>query len=169
MRKITLLFFSVLLVISLTSCKKEPAPIVMNFSADFTAQCNGVEIQGNVVVNENDMLSLSLTQPESMKGYTYTFKDSKFTMEYDGMKVEAETNYLPQTAFPSVIYNVLRSLKKENNCYFDTANELFADFKGSCDAGEYTITTQYSMGTISEIKIPSLDFSVKFKAMKIIS
>jgi len=168
MKKITLLFFSVLILI-MSGCQKEPAPIVMNFSANFNAQCNTVEMAGNVVVNENNMLSVTLTEPQSMKGYTYIFKDDKFTMEFEGMKVEAQTNYLPKTAFPSIFYNIFRSLKKENNCLFDTSTEYFATFKGNCDSGEYIITTQYSMGTISEIKIPALDFNVKFKAVKIIS
>lgn len=167
MKKITLLFFSVLIIVSCVACQKEPAPIVVNFSADFTAQCNGVEMSGNTVVNENNMVSLTLTEPDAMKGYTYTFKNSQFIMEYDGMKVEADTNYLPKTAFPSIIYNVFRSLKKENNCYLDTTTELFANYKGNCDLGEFIIITQYTMGTISEIKIENLDFNIKFKAVKI--
>lgn len=170
MRKITLLFFSVLIILlAFTSCHKEPAPIVCNFSGKFTAFCNGVKIQGKAVVNKNNILSLAISSPESMESYTYYYKEDRLFVKFENMKVKAGSNYLPKTAFPSIVYNIFRSLSKENNCYLSGENELYAEYKGNCDSGEYTITTQYSMGTIDEIRIEAIDFKIKFKALKIIS
>lgn len=169
MRKITLLFFSVLMVFICSSCKNEPAPIVTNFSAYFTAQCNGVEIKGKAVVNKNNMLSLTVSSPDAMKGYTYSYKKDTLTVKYGTMKISAQDNYLPKTAFPSIVNNIFRSLSKENNCYLDASTDLFATYKGNCDQGEFTIITQFSMGTISEIKIDGIDFYVKFRETEIVS
>ena len=169
MKKITLLFFSVFMVFAFTSCKKQPAKVVTDFSAGFTAHCNGVEICGNAVVNKNNVLNLTISSPESMNGYVYSYKDDALTIQFGTMKIETDTNYLPKTAFPSVLYNIFRSLRKDNNCYLDTSTELFAEYKGKCDNGEYTIITQFSMGTISEIKIDSSDFYIKFKGVEILS
>lgn len=166
MKKITLLFSFVLIFI-FTSCKNQPAPIVRNFSATFTAQCNGVEVTGKFVVNKNKVTSIKVTSPDAMKGYLYYYKNDNLTIEYEEMKVVTQPDYLPKTALPSILYNIFSSLSKENNCYLYQSDEYYAVYKGNCDSGKYIIKTQYSMGTITEITIDNIAFSVRFRDIRI--
>ncbi|MGN1138720.1 MAG: hypothetical protein ACI4RM_04665, partial [Ruminococcus sp.] len=105
MKKLSLLFLFILLFF--TSCSNSPAPIARSFSAQVSATSGAVDIKGKITANKENLFVAQVDSPNTMKGYTYTYRNSKLRMEYKGMIVDAEEEYLPDSAFPAVIYNVL--------------------------------------------------------------
>lgn len=162
---VAVLFLS---IIGFASCKGKPAQLIYNFSGNFTAKCNSVEIKGKALINKNNVISLKLTYPESMSGYSYSYKGDNLIIKYDNMVVDTQSGYLPQTAFPSIVSNVFRSLSIENNCYLSKENDLYGYYKGRCGSGEYNIKALYTTGVICEISISNIDFTIKFKDVKLL-
>ena len=167
MKKLSLLFLFIL--IFFTSCSNSPSPIVRSFSAQVSATSGGVEIKGKITANKQNIFTAQITSPSTMKGYTYTYKDSKLRLEYKGMIVDAEEEYLPDTAFPTVIYNVLKSLNKENNCYLSSSDNALAVYKGKSDSGDFILTAEFTTGAIKKIEVEDINFTVEFSNIKIIN
>lgn len=167
MKKLSLLFLCALFLLS--SCSSQPCEIVRSFSAEISASCNGENIKAHITANKQNVLTVRIRSPKAMKGYTYSYKGDALTVKYKTFKVDTQSSYLPNTAFVSVIYNVLKSLNKENNCYFAGAKEAFAEYKGNSDSGKYVISTQYTTGVISKIELKGIDFNADFTNVKIIS
>lgn len=166
MKKLSLLFFCVIFIF--TSCSPKPAPIAKCFSARFSANCNGVKAEGSITNNSHNITTVKITCPESMNGYTYSYKNNALTVKYRAMYVNAAEDYLPQGALPTVLYNILKSLNKEDNCYLSGTYNSYAEYKGSCDSGKYTITTEFSTGIIRKIRVDSMDFVCRLKNVKIL-
>ncbi len=102
-----------------------------------------------------------------MKGYKYTYKDKTLNINYKTFKVKAQTNYIPESAFPSIIYYVLSSLNKEQNCRFTESDKAYAYYKGKSESGEYKIKAEYNSGAIREINIKSINFKAQLSNIKI--
>ncbi len=169
MKKLSLLLFLIILssVMFSTSCTKEPTPPAKNFTADISSTCNGKKIKGKIISNNHKLLSIEILYPSVMKGYRYTYKDKTLNINYKTFNVQAQTNYIPQRAFSSVIYNVLSSLNKEQNCRCTGSDKAYAYYKGKSESGEYKIKSEYNTGAIREISIKSIDFKAQFSNIKI--
>ena len=169
MKKLCLLLFFIIisLEINLTSCTNEPAPLVKSFTANVTGTCNGEKLKARIISNNQKFLLIEILSPSSMKGYKYTYKDSTLSIKYKTFNVKAQTNYIPNTGFSSIMYNVLSSLSKEQNCRCTGSDKAFAYYKGKCESGEYDIKAEYNSGAIREINIKSIDFTAKLDKIKI--
>ena len=167
MKKLSLLFLFVLLF--LTSCSSSPAPIARSFSAQVSATSGTVDIKGKITANKENLFVAQVYSPNTMKGYTYTYKNSKLRMEYKGMIVDAEEGYLPDSAFPAVIYNVLKSLNKENNCYLSSSDNALAVYKGKSDSGDFILTAEFTTGAVKKIEVESIGFTAEFSNIKLIN
>ena len=85
------------------------------------------------------------------------------------MIVDAEEGYLPDSAFPAVIYNVLKSLNKENNCYLSSSDNAFAVYKGKSDSGDFILTAEFTTGAVKKIEVESIGFTAEFSNIKLIN
>ncbi|MCH5304328.1 MAG: hypothetical protein J1E41_05645, partial [Ruminococcus sp.] len=113
-----------------------------------------------------DFIVIKMKSPECMNGYTYSYKDGNFKISYKNFNIDADGSYLPNTSFAEIIYNVIRSIKKEGNCIYQGEYNSFAEYKGNCDSGMYTLTTDFSTGLIKEISLKENKFKAKLKKIK---
>lgn len=165
MKKLPLLFFCVIFLF--TSCSAEPAPIARSFTANVTATCNKVKIRAKVTAEEHNLLTVSIYSPKAVRGYTYTYKDGGLNISSGNMNIDADEDYLPPTAFPQIIYNVLSTVGQEENCTINGVYNSSVEYKGSSTSGKYTLRSNFSTGAIERIKIGSLSFSATFKSVDI--
>lgn len=158
MKKLPLLFLCV--IILLGGCKSEAAFPLDKFKGNFTAYEKDVKIKGEIISDSNNYMVLKVSSPKSMKGYTYSYKDDKLKINYSNMNIASETDYLPESAFSQVIFNVIKSLKKEENCVLTGSYNSFSEYKGNCDSGEYRIKSDINRGFIKEISLKEI--KIKF-------
>lgn len=164
MKKLPLLFFCVIFLF--TSCSSQPAPIERSFTANVTATCNSLKIRAKVTAEEHNLLTVTMYSPKAVRGYTYTYKDGDVNLSYNNMNIDANGDYLPPTAFPQVIYNVLSTIAQDDNCTLNGIYNSSVEYKGESASGNYTIRSDYSTGAIESIKISSLNFSATFKSVE---
>lgn len=154
MRKLPLLFLCFILLLS--GCKSNLSFPLDRFKGNFTAIKKDVKIKGEIISDSNNYMLLKVSSPESMKGCTYIYKDDKLSISFDNMNIDCDSDYLPDTAFSRVIFNVIRSLKKEDNCVLQGSYNSIIEYKGNCDSGEYLIKSEKSSGNIKEISLKEI-------------
>lgn len=164
MKKIPLLFFCVIFLFC--GCSREPEPPEKSFSSKISASLNGIKIKADITSNSSDFITVKLKSPKCLNGYTYSYKDGNFKISYKNFRIKANGNYIPNTSFPQIIYNVIRSMKIEDNCVYQGKYNSLAKFRGRCDSGKYTLTTDFSTGLIKEISIKENKFDAKFTNTK---
>lgn len=165
MKKIPLLFFCVIFLF--TSCSSEPAPIARSFTANVTATCNGIKIRAKVTAEEHNLLTVTMYSPKAVRGYSYTYKDGSINISSGNMSIDADGDYLPPTAFPQIIYNVLSTVGQEDNCTVNGIYNSSVEYKGSSSSGKYTIRSDFSTGAPESIKISAINFSATFKSVEL--
>lgn len=159
MKKLPLLFLCFVLLLS--GCESSPTFPCDRFKGNFTAIKKDVKIKGEIISDSNNCMLIKVNEPESMKGCTYSYKDDKLSINYDNMKIDCDSDYLPDTAFAQVVFNVIKSLKKEDNCVLQGSYNSFTEYKGSCNSGEYLIKSDKDNGYIKEISLKEI--KIKFK------
>ncbi len=164
MKKLPLLFLC--LIILLGGCKAEPAFPLDKFKGKFTAFEKDVKLKGEIISDSNNCMALKLSSPESMRGYIYKYTDDKLSIHYCNMNIDCEVDYLPKGAFSQVIFSVIKSIKKEENCVLTGSYNSFAEYKGNCNSGEYRIKSDIINGFIKEISLKEI--KIKFNNLSYI-
>lgn len=160
MKKILFLLLSFIFILS--SCSPEPAAVQRCFTANVSAKCSFAELRGELSVAENDVLTLKITSPESLKGFTYKYKNGKLKISLENLNIRSEKAYLPDNALPSVLYNVISSIGRKDNCTLAGADGEVATYAGKSDSGEYKLTADFKTGRIKKIIVEELSFTAKF-------
>lgn len=116
-----------IMLAALCGCEKpgeNKSAVVTDFTADFTAEFNSMNIGGKITVNRQGMLNLSINSPEELNGIEIRYKGSELNLGREGLLCTADEAYLPDTAFSSIIRDILNrlshdaangSLKKSDN------------------------------------------------------
>lgn len=160
MKKLTLLIFC--LAVFFSGCSASVKPPEDNFTAKFSASINGIKLKGSINSVSNNTMTIKITSPKALKGYTYSYKSGRLTLTYKSLELNAEDGYLPKSDFSKMLYNVIKSLKKEDNCVLESSYNFSAEYKGNCDSGKYTLVTDKSSGLIKEISLKENKFTFKY-------
>ncbi len=116
------------------------------------------ELQGQVVSTAQGVLSVTLTNPRELAGLCCKWGDG-FEMWYNDLCLKGEEAYLPDFAFPRVMYDVLRDLPQNGVC--TSFEEGIATFGGKVSAGEYIATTD-GKGYIQNISVKEINLTIEF-------
>jgi hypothetical protein len=165
MKKLPLLFFC--LILALSGCTAPSAP-VDSFKAKFKAKSNGVTLKGKIYSSSNNTVTIKISYPDALSGYVYSFKNNKLNLSYNNLYLKSESEYLPEGDFSRTVYNVLRSLKKEDNIKVDKSYNSLTEYKGSCESGKYALVCD-NLGKIKEISLKENNFNIKFSSISLIN
>ncbi|MBQ3266211.1 MAG: hypothetical protein IJH07_10595 [Ruminococcus sp.] len=119
MKKAIFLPILLILTLLLSSCG-EPPTLQSDFSASFTTNSGGVNYAG-IVEKDIGTLTVTLSQPYTVEGTSFCWKDSTLTIEYAGHAAEANADYLPADTVPSILHNTLAYLNQAT--YTSTEND----------------------------------------------
>jgi hypothetical protein len=112
-----------------------------------------------MVSDKRHMLTVRMDSPA--KGCTYSYKDGKIRLRYRNMVVNAEDNYLPNTAFAQIVYNVFLRLY-ENKYTLSSADNSFAEYKGRSDSGDFVLKTDVKSGKLVSLFVKAQKLTVNF-------
>lgn len=161
MKKLPLLFFCVIFIFC--GCETAPKPPCDKFSSKFTAKYNGERLSGEICSSSNSTLTLSLSSPEALKGCTYFYKGDKLRLTYKNFKLKAEPGYFGEKDFSLIVFNVIKSLKNEENYTLEGVYNSNSEYKGSCGSGKYRITCDKATGLIKQISLKENKCIIKLK------
>lgn len=156
MKKLASIMLMFLLILPFYGCSTSVPEMNLHIDASYTAEYEGVELQGLLIYSETGEMYMDVSTPDELSGLNYSWKDG-FTLGYRGLNALTEEGYLPQTSFPEIIKNILDDLRFKDYTleYYDN-DTYYAD----CDNenGKYEVFTD-STGYIEEVKLE--DFSLK--------
>ncbi len=105
-----LLSFSIIFV--LAGCgQSEPEPIVVDFSADFTAQFKSDTYVGRVSCTRQGIITIGIDSPETLAGLSVKYYNSQMQLQEDNLVCSADEAYLPQSSFPRILKSVLDAVR----------------------------------------------------------
>lgn len=85
--------------------------VVTDFSADFTAKYNGLDLSGKISADRRGLLTLELDSPETLDDVIISYKNSQAELKRGGLICTADEAYLPQNSFPSLLKSALEGLR----------------------------------------------------------
>ncbi len=164
MKKLPLLIFLFIFIFcGCTTVYKYPAD---KFSADFSAKYNSVNIRGKIISSSNKSMIIKIISPETMNGYSYEYKDNALSIKYKNYIIKTEPDYLPDTDFSKILFNTVKSIKKEDNLKLYNNYNSNLEYKGACESGEYTIISDKNSGYIKQISLKENKFKAIFNHIK---
>ena len=164
MRKLPLLFFCVIFLLS--GCTGSNKPPSDKFKADFKASYKDVKLSGKIYSASNSALTITLLSPEPMKGYVYKYERDKLSLTFNNMNIKSSVDYLPDSDFTKSVYNIIKSIKKENNLKAVNNYNSLTEYKGKCGSGIYILKTESSSGLIKQISLKENKLSIKLSNVK---
>lgn len=117
------LFFLFAIIFLFSGCKKEMT-VNNYFSAKIFISSGDFSGKGEFSRNSNGDISLEITSPENLKGYTYKVKDNSVKMAFQGLNCTYDLNKFNDKAPIKIIKNTLdefdnsKSLLKDNGEFY---------------------------------------------------
>ncbi len=157
MKRIIVLFITLISVLCLSSCKAEPPGPDSAFISDFSVTDGDMDYSGSVELNESGM-TISLNEPYTVSGMSFTYNVDGMSISRGGLSAKANSDYIPSRAVPSVLHDALSYLSQ-------------AEYQSTEDGEDiYTLPTPYGEaeltaenGRIRSMKVPyaalEFDFS----------
>lgn len=166
MRKITLLFLTVLQIFLLQGCSTaktiSPEQIVFGFSAKAEFQAGDITSFCSVEYPGAGLLRCTVLSPENIAGLQYHWEGQNFELLYSGLSAQSEICTLPPDNFALILKDVLDYASRVNVL----TPEKGASFSGTLEQKAFSIRVNSHNGFIEEISIPEKHFSVKFSEVK---
>ena len=93
------LFFLFIILLLFTGCtQNRELTIYKSFSAGVYVSNENINVRGSFVRDENNHISLTVTSPKELSGYSYSVVDSTVTMKYMGITSSCNVSGLPKNA-----------------------------------------------------------------------
>lgn len=98
--------------VMLCGCHRDNAAkglIETDFSADFTADYNGLSVTGRVVNTRQGVSSVEFDSPETLSGLSVRYKNGGVALIHGDVTATADEAYLPENSLPSALRLAFRS------------------------------------------------------------
>lgn len=118
MKRFVCLMISILAVIALTACGKEPVAPNADMISDFAVTQGGTKYAGRLERGDNNTV-ITMTSPDTVNGVGFTYTADELSISCGDHKTTAPRDYLPPTSAPSALYNALT--------YIDQASYIGSD------------------------------------------
>ena len=131
-----------------------------DFSADFTAEFNGMNLSGTVTADRRGILCMEIESPETLDGLMISYRNGEAEIKRNELICTADEAYLPRSSLPSMLNGALAALndglerkeaKPQNGCY-----------RLETDATEYDIHIENN-GFITQISASDGSMKIQFE------
>lgn len=166
-RVMTLCVFFVLYIIILGGCKNNHSRVQPNpaFKAAFIAEYRDLSIKGRVVSTRQGNFNLTVSQPKTLEGLEYGFKNGTVSLGRQNVSCTADEAYLPSSAFPEQLREILKGIA-DGRAVFESENNGQLFYRLDC-CGECKITTG-SDGMIKQISRSNPKLSISFDGTEVL-
>ncbi len=157
--KRSFVFFMCAMLLFLSSCdfSVRKKPVTENFSCDFTATYDQLQLGGSIQRDESGALTLTLSSPASLLGLVCQLNGEDMSLRLG--ELEYKTEVIPAAAVPRLLREVLDALRYATA---DTADADVTTYTGT--VGTYTFTARVSAedGYIQTVAVPDAKLEIQF-------
>lgn len=155
MKRILLLFMTVPLFL-LSACG-EPPTVESDCRLTFTVENTELSYAGEVEKSGDD-LTVTLTEPYTVQGMTFSYESDSLSIRYGGHNTQAHPDYLPFESIPALLYNTLSYLPQ---AAYSSTQEDFDIFILPTPYGDSELTAKD--GVPVTLNVPKSDLTVSFE------
>lgn len=160
MRKLFFLNLCVFFVFIFSSCGgNSTVPTVTNFSATMQVQWDDIDITGDFSNTYQGVMTFSVTNPDTLKGFKYVYMDYELEIFYENLKCNTTYDYLPKDNYLNRLYTCLNELGRVEEPDFKNINDTQNCYTLNADNIEYKIFINSKTGIIDKIDSDNLTFT----------
>lgn len=163
MRRVCIFFFSLLLLIPFSGCSSvsgqelKPEDIIFTFQCNADVTVDGKKMQCKISRSAPGIVSVQMVSGDT-KGLTFFWKDSDFSVSYNGLTAESDDCVLPKTSFAYLIKQTLDSAANVGVLTRTHGNE----FSGNSSGFDFILTVEDGTSKIQKISVPKYAFTADF-------
>lgn len=151
----------IVILFTFTGCAKEeevkPKTV---FDSNFTLNYNGLQIKGDMSVNEGGEINIETSSPISLKGMKVKIKDDICFVSYKGIQTEFKTADLPESAYFALISSSIKQITNSETLRFEeNENGYSASEQTPFGKIEVMLDKEFS---ITSVVLKSQGFNLKF-------
>ena len=129
------------------------------FASGFTLDYNGMEIVGDLGVEDSGKINIKVAKPKALSGMTVAIFGDKVKVNYLGISSELDKKDLPSGAFFTLINSVMGEINSNESKNFKKSGDNFeANFDS--EFGEINVVLDKSF-FIKSVKIANRGFNLK--------
>ena len=90
-----------LILVTFCSCGEQKVDAGLDksvFFTQFSAEYNGINIEGNFSQSDDGAYKITLTKPETLNDFSVAIKDDKLTLLYKGIEKELDISKVPESS-----------------------------------------------------------------------
>ena len=164
MKTLYVLFLFPLILLCSCSNSQDSKTIVSTFTANYTAEYNGLELSGCVTANNESVTNISFDSPETISGLNVNYKGSQMQISRESLICSADEAYIPQNSFPSTLKSILKAVS-DGRADFISESELENTYVLDTVSGECELKTDKD-GYIKQAYIKECEFKIIFTENK---
>lgn len=158
MKKIFLLNLCAFFLFVFSSCGvSAPQKPVTNFSATMQVNMNNQQVTGEFSNTYQGVMTFSVTSPDTLKGFSYVYKDNKLQLSFENINCDTTCEYLPENNYLNRLYACLHSLGKEENYSCKSSDETETCYTVSAENLNFNIYTNSKTGIINKIEADGIE------------
>ncbi len=159
---IVLCLVIMLLLSSCTAKTSKEVSVVLNFSATVDVTEGAEKYTCEIINTDKDISSILIKSPENLNGINYKWNGNSYAIEYKDLFCESTVEYLPKSAFASILIDILKYIKSPDNIKIVSTDDDITTFIGENKNGKFTIECNTVDGLISLIEIKDLALRYEF-------
>lgn len=150
----------------LSGCKSAIGPdeigIDTNINGVVNIKENGKKYKANLVYTSEGRSSLTFTEPENLKGMSFTWNGDKYEISRNNLKGEFNLDPFVRDSFASVVVNVLAVLQNPKNISLAENNEGGKIYEGETNSVKFRVGVN-EVGKVIFVEIPDKDLFIGFE------
>ena len=132
-----------------------------SFTANLTVSYDGNEMTATMVQNSFASYSFDMLSPAALEPMALSIEGGLCTVTYNDLRFETNMERYPQTAFCSVVADILDSLPTDTSLTPTFADGVWT-YTGKTDTGEYVLTQNADTGAWQTLSVNSIGLHIIF-------
>lgn len=148
-----------------TGCSEQLTPEkdpVTDFSCNADVVMNDCNIKCKIFRTSEGLSEIEVTSPEELNGLKYKWLGNNYSVSYQGLTCETQSQFLPDNSFAKAIVNALNETSKPESLTPVSSQKDSSTYSGNTDSGKFQITVDNSSGFIKELSFDDSSLTAKF-------
>lgn len=151
-----------------TFFQDKPIEPIIDFSAAAKVTENDNVFSCEVSNTRAGVASVMLTAPDTLQGLCFKWLGGDaYSIEYNDLFCQSNTEYLPATSFASALVHVLSACSLPEQLTVKQREKAVTRFSGTCESGNFIITCDNKTHFIQKVEIEELSLIVEFQNQKV--
>lgn len=141
----------------MSSCKSQsPIKPVTNFSAIAEIQADNIKLIGEFSNTYQGLMTFSVTEPETLKGLNYVFKNNELEISFEEIKLNTTNEYLLDENNIKLLFDCFYNIGKEEYTCIDS-DEFQACYETDVNGRTCLVYINQQNGMIEKIETENMN------------